>query len=58
MSGASETAPGLATGDKVILFDGVCRLYDRIALNRYKLFGRYDACVIPDKDHDSRFLGG
>ncbi|MBK1874457.1 thiol-disulfide oxidoreductase DCC family protein [Marinobacter sp. 1-3A] len=32
-------------------------LYDRIALNRYKLFGRYDACVIPNKDHDSRFLG-
>lgn len=32
-------------------------LYDRIALNRYRLFGRYDVCVIPDKDHDSRFLG-
>ncbi len=32
-------------------------LYDRLALNRYKLFGRYDACVIPNKDHDSRFLG-
>lgn len=32
-------------------------LYDRIALNRYKLFGRYEVCMIPDKDHDSRFLG-
>lgn len=32
-------------------------LYDRVALNRYRLFGRYDACVIPNKDHDSRFLG-
>lgn len=33
-------------------------LYDRIALNRYKLFGRYDTCVLPDSDHESRFLGG
>lgn len=32
-------------------------LYDRIALNRYKLFGRYESCMMPDKDHDSRFLG-
>ena len=32
-------------------------LYDRVALNRYRLFGRYDACVIPNKDHESRFLG-
>lgn len=32
-------------------------LYDRVALNRYRLFGRYDACVVPDKDHDARFLG-
>ncbi|MHA7880859.1 MAG: thiol-disulfide oxidoreductase DCC family protein [Saccharospirillum sp.] len=31
-------------------------LYDRIALNRYRLFGRYDACVLPAKDHESRFL--
>ena len=31
-------------------------LYDRIARNRYRLFGRYDACVVPDRDHDSRFL--
>jgi len=32
-------------------------LYDRVALNRYRLFGRYDSCVIPNKDHNSRFLG-
>ena len=33
-------------------------LYDRVALNRYRIFGRYDACVVPSKDHDSRFLVG
>jgi predicted DCC family thiol-disulfide oxidoreductase YuxK len=32
-------------------------LYDRVALNRYRLFGRYETCVVPNKDHDSRFLG-
>jgi predicted DCC family thiol-disulfide oxidoreductase YuxK len=32
-------------------------LYDRVALNRYRLFGRYEVCVIPNKDHESRFLG-
>lgn len=31
-------------------------LYDRIALNRYRLFGRFDVCVLPDPDHESRFL--
>lgn len=31
-------------------------LYDRIALNRYSLFGRYDSCVLPTPDHESRFL--
>ncbi|ASP37929.1 thiol-disulfide oxidoreductase [Bacterioplanes sanyensis] len=31
-------------------------LYDRIALNRYRLFGRYDTCVLPKKDHNARFL--
>lgn len=31
-------------------------LYDRIALNRYRLFGRYDSCVLPTADHDARFL--
>lgn len=32
-------------------------LYDRIALNRYRLFGRYDTCIVPTKDNESRFLG-
>ena len=32
------------------------RLYDRIALNRYFLFGRYKQCLLPDPDHDQRFL--
>lgn len=31
-------------------------LYDRIALNRYKLFGKYDQCILPTPDHESRFL--
>lgn len=30
--------------------------YDRIALNRYRLFGRYDSCLVPDPDHERRFL--
>ena len=30
--------------------------YDRIALNRYRLFGRYDSCLLPDPDHQGRFL--
>jgi len=30
--------------------------YDRIALNRYRLFGRYDRCLLPAPDHDQRFL--
>jgi predicted DCC family thiol-disulfide oxidoreductase YuxK len=31
-------------------------LYDRIALNRYRLFGQYDACRSPTADHPTRFL--
>ncbi len=31
-------------------------LYDRIALNRYKIFGRFEHCVLPRPDHESRFL--
>lgn len=31
-------------------------LYDRIALNRYKLFGQFDHCLLPSPDHKSRFL--
>lgn len=30
--------------------------YDRIARNRYHLFGRFDACVLPSADHEGRFL--
>ena len=31
-------------------------LYDRIALNRYALFGKYESCLLPERDHESRFL--
>ncbi len=31
-------------------------LYDRIACNRYQLFGRYDACIVPDVGIKSRLL--
>lgn len=30
--------------------------YDRIALNRYRLFGRYEQCLLPTPDHERRFL--
>lgn len=30
--------------------------YDRIAFNRYRLFGKYDACLMPTPDHQRRFL--
>ena len=33
-------------------------LYDRIALNRYRLFGKYDYCTLPGADHEGRYLGG
>lgn len=33
-------------------------LYDRIALNRYSLFGKYDYCTLPSPDHESRYLNG
>lgn len=32
--------------------------YDRIALNRYTLFGKYDQCILPSTDHNKRFLSG
>jgi predicted DCC family thiol-disulfide oxidoreductase YuxK len=31
-------------------------IYDRIALNRYRLFGKYDTCLLPVADHDTRYL--
>lgn len=30
--------------------------YDRIALNRYRLFGRHAVCLLPSADHAERFL--
>jgi predicted DCC family thiol-disulfide oxidoreductase YuxK len=30
--------------------------YDRIALNRYKLFGKYEYCRLATPDHERRFL--
>lgn len=30
--------------------------YDRIARNRYRLFGRYPVCQLPSPDHKGRFL--
>lgn len=30
--------------------------YDRIALNRYRLFGKYESCLLPTPDHKRRFL--
>jgi predicted DCC family thiol-disulfide oxidoreductase YuxK len=32
------------------------RGYDVVARTRYRLFGRYDACPLPDPRHRSRFL--
>lgn len=32
--------------------------YDRIALNRYRLFGKHDVCLLPTADHTRRFLQG
>ncbi len=31
-------------------------LYDRIAKNRYWIFGRHDACMMPDEQTKARFL--
>lgn len=33
-------------------------MYNKIALNRYKLFGRYDSSRQPAPDHPQRFLQG
>lgn len=30
--------------------------YDRVALNRYKIFGKYDVCLLASPDHAERFL--
>jgi predicted DCC family thiol-disulfide oxidoreductase YuxK len=31
-------------------------LYDRIAINRYYLFGKYDICTLPTTKNENRFL--
>lgn len=38
-----------------VLADG---LYDLVAKNRYRLFGRSDVCYIPGGDYSDRVLGG
>lgn len=30
--------------------------YDKIAFNRYKIFGKYDTCMLATEDHENRFL--
>lgn len=30
--------------------------YDRIALNRYRIFGRYGSCLLAVPDHEERFF--
>lgn len=32
------------------------RAYDKVARNRYRLFGRYEQCLLPTPDHLARFL--
>ena len=32
------------------------RMYDAIARNRYRFFGRYEQCVIPTEESRSRFV--
>ncbi len=31
-------------------------LYDRVAQNRYRIFGRFDVCLLPTPDHEARFV--
>lgn len=31
-------------------------MYDRIAFNRYRLFGKYDACMLPKAGFEDRYL--
>lgn len=32
------------------------RLYRRLARNRYRWFGRHEACLLPPAEHENRFL--
>ncbi|HEY1979226.1 MAG TPA: hypothetical protein VGH13_04000 [Xanthobacteraceae bacterium] len=40
-------------GDDVILFDGVCNL---VGKNRYRIFGKYAACIVPDAGWRARVV--
>jgi predicted DCC family thiol-disulfide oxidoreductase YuxK len=31
-------------------------VYDVVAKNRYRFFGKYDSCSLPDRDRRSRFI--
>jgi predicted DCC family thiol-disulfide oxidoreductase YuxK len=31
-------------------------LYDRVALNRYAIFGKHEMCLLPTPDNEQRFL--
>lgn len=31
-------------------------IYERIAINRYKIFGKYKECKLPTTDHNNRYL--
>ncbi|AUG08202.1 thiol-disulfide oxidoreductase DCC family protein [Pseudomonas sp. S09G 359] len=44
---------GLLRGVPRVLRDWA---YDRVARNRYRLFGKYDSCLLPTADHEQRFL--
>ena len=39
--------------DDVILYDGV---YSLVARNRYRIFGKYDECFVPDADMRARVM--
>ena len=32
------------------------RLYDLVARNRYRIFGKHDSCMLPEKRHQHKFL--
>jgi len=31
-------------------------IYDLVARNRYRIFGKYDSCLLPEKRHQRKFL--
>lgn len=33
-------------------------LYDRVALNRYRFFGKYNICLLPNSELNKRFING